>query len=86
MSMQRRQDDKALKPVGLALAAVVAGIAAPAGAQGALAEQPMTRAHAEDPSNHPRFEEDASMIVGRSAPVEPFAERAPAAQGNLFDL
>ncbi|MBI1251027.1 MAG: hypothetical protein GC189_06125 [Alphaproteobacteria bacterium] len=86
MSMQRRQDDKALKPVGLALAAVVAGIAAPAGAHGALVEQPLTRAHADDPSNHAGFEEDASMIVGRSAPVEPFADPTPAAQGNLFDL
>jgi hypothetical protein len=28
-----------------------------------------------DPTNHPGFEEDAEMVVGPSAPVEPFSKR-----------
>jgi hypothetical protein len=27
-----------------------------------------------DPTNHPGFEEDAQMVVGRSAPVAPFGD------------
>lgn len=82
-----------LRPVGLAFAAVVAGLGS------AQAEHaPEARAHAPlepasrantyvlDPTNHPGFEEDASMIVGPSEPVAPFAP-APVAkkQRDLFD-
>ena len=71
-----------LRPVGLAIAAVVAGLGA---GKAAAAEAP--RAHAPldppvehkrfvvDHTNHPGFEEDPDMVVGRSAPVAPFGEK-----------
>ncbi|MBY0568680.1 MAG: hypothetical protein K2P70_15295 [Hyphomonadaceae bacterium] len=76
----KREDtgSPALKPVGLAMAAVVAGLGAQAQAAEALAPlEPASRtqAYAIDPTNHPGFEEDADMIVGPSAPVAPFGER-----------
>ncbi len=78
----KREDQAgaALKPVGLALAAVVAGLGAQAQADEARLQSPLepasrTLAFADDPTNHPGFEEDADMIVGPSAPVAPFGER-----------
>ena len=74
-----KRDDLTLKPVGLALAAVVAGL----GAGKAQAWEGPQRAPLEpasqantyfvDPTNHPGFEEDPDMIVGPSAPVAPLA-------------
>jgi len=73
-----KADDMPLRPVGMALAAVVAGLGA------GKAQAAETRAHAPlepatreknyvvDHTNHPSFEEDPEMVVGRSAPVAPF--------------
>lgn len=79
-SHQNRGEAMPLRPVGLALAAVVAGL----GAGKAQAVDNVARAPLEptaqattyvvDPTNHPGFEEDAEMVVGRSAPVAPFGE------------
>lgn len=93
----RDREEAPLRPVGVALAAVVAGLGAAkaeAAAQ-APARAPVeprdhhARVHHVDPTNHPDFERDDSLILGPSAPVEPFAEQAkpaPPRQGNLFDL
>ena len=69
-----------MRPVGLALAAVVAGL----GAGKAQAVDNAPRAPLEpiaqaatyvvDPTNHPGFEEDPEMVVGPSAPVAPFGK------------
>jgi hypothetical protein len=81
----------ALRPVGMALAAVVAGLGS---AQASAA--PATHAHAPleptsqantyvvDPTNHPGFEEDSSFVVGASEPMAPFS--APAAAKTRRDL
>jgi len=79
--LKREDLAPALKPVGLAMAAVVAGLGV------AKAEDAEPRAHAPlepagqshtyvaDPTNHPGFEEDADMVVGASEPVAPFSKR-----------
>jgi hypothetical protein len=79
--LKREEYAAPLKPVGLALAAVVAGLGA------GKAEAVEARAHAPlepaaqgnsyfvDPTNHAGFEEDADMVVGQSTPVEPFGKR-----------
>ena len=79
--LKREEYGAPLKPVGLALAAVVAGLGA------GKAEAVAPRAHAPlepaaqgntyfvDPTNLPGFEEDADMIVGASTPVAPFGKR-----------
>ncbi|MBL8538437.1 MAG: hypothetical protein JNM59_13605 [Hyphomonadaceae bacterium] len=74
----KRDEQVPLRPVGLALAAVVAGL----GAGKAPLAEGRTLAPLEpasegktffvDPTNHPGFEEDASMVVGPSEPVAPF--------------
>jgi hypothetical protein len=83
MTKHLKRDEQALplKPVGLALAAVVAGL----GAGKAEAVEVRTHAPLEpaaqghtyvvDPTNHPGFEEDADMVVGPSTPVAPFGGR-----------
>lgn len=80
-TLKREEMALPLKPVGVAFAAVVAGL----GAGKAEAVQPRVHAPLEpsaqsntyfvDPTNHPGFEEDADMIVGRSEPVAPFSKR-----------
>ena len=80
-SHPKKEDQSTLRPVGIALAAVVAGL----GAGKAVAVEPRVHAPLEpasneatyvvDPTNHPGFEEDASMVIGRSEPVEPFGKR-----------
>lgn len=77
---KREDAGPALKPVGLAMAAVVAGLGAQAQAEDVRIHAPLepasrTQAYAADPTNHPGFEEDADMIVGPSTPVAPFGER-----------
>jgi hypothetical protein len=72
-----KREELTLRPVGFALAAVVAGL----GAGKAQAVETPQRAPLEpasqantyfvDPTNHPAFEEDPEMIVGPSAPVVP---------------
>jgi len=76
-----KKEEQTLRPVGIALAAVVAGLST---GKAAAVE---TRAHAPlepvenaktyvvDPTNHPGFEEDPEMVLGASEPVEPFAKR-----------
>lgn len=72
-----KRDEFALRPVGLALAAVVAGLGAgKAAAVEARTHAPLEPAsqghvYVADPTNHPGFEEDASMVVGRSEAVAP---------------
>ena len=82
MKHPNRDDQLTLKPVGLALAAVVAGLG-PAKAQ--VVESQLTlplepNAHAQayvaDPTNAPGYEQDDDMIVGPSAPVAPFGNRS----------
>jgi hypothetical protein len=81
MKHPNRDDQLTLKPVGLALAAVVAGL-------GAAKAQPVDNrpslpleqnAHAQnyvaDPTNAPGYDEDPDMIVGPSDPVAPFGGR-----------
>lgn len=73
----KNRDELPLRPVGLALAAVVAGLGA---GKAQAVEAPMRaplepssqeKTYVMDPTNHPGFEEDASLIVGPSAPVTP---------------
>jgi hypothetical protein len=78
---KKTEDAAPLRPVGLALAAVVAGLSAgkatPVEARANAPLEPTTQAKtfAVDPTNHPGFEEDPDMVVGASDPVEPFAKR-----------
>jgi hypothetical protein len=70
-----------LRPVGLALAAVVAGLGAgkavPAEARAHAPVEPTSqeKTYVLDPTNHPGFEEDPEMVVGASTPVEPLRKR-----------
>jgi hypothetical protein len=82
MKAQPKGDDAApLRPVGVALAAVVAGLSAgKAAAVETPARAPLeptsqAKTYVVDPTNHPGFEEDAEMIVDRSEPVAPFSSR-----------
>jgi hypothetical protein len=76
-----KKEEQTLRPVGIALAAVVAGLsagkAAPAAAHVRAPLEPLAaeKVYVLDHTNHPGFEEDADMVVGASAPVEPFAKR-----------
>jgi hypothetical protein len=76
-----KKEDQALRPVGIALAAVVAGLstgkAAPADARVHAPLEPASseKTYVVDPTNHPGFEEDPDMVVGPSAPVAPFSKR-----------
>lgn len=80
-SHPKRDEMTPLKPVGFALAAVVAGIgvgkAPPVEARVHAPLEPCghTNVYVADPTNHPGFEEDPDMVVDRSEPVEPFAKR-----------
>lgn len=74
---QQKRDETSLRPVGFALAAVVAGLGAgkaqPAEARPHAPLEPASQGHSYvvDHTNHPGFEEDAALVVGRSAPVAP---------------
>ncbi len=78
----QRDELPALRPVGLAIAAVVAGLGvgkAPA-AEAAPKRAPLEpatqgKAYVIDHTNHPSFDEDPDMVVGRSKPVAPFGEK-----------
>ena len=78
----QRDELTPLRPVGLAIAAVVAGLGAGKAAAmeaqaGAPPLEPASRENTYfvDHTNHPSFEEDAEMVVGRSAPVAPFGAK-----------
>lgn len=85
-SHPKREEATPLRPIGLALAAVVAGIgvskAPPAEARPHAPLEPMSQAetYRVDPTNHPGFEEDPTLVVGPSDPVEPLR-----AQKDLFE-
>jgi hypothetical protein len=72
-----KREEMSLRPVGLALAAVVAGLGAgKAQAAEARVHAPLEPASQEhtylvDPTNHPGFEEDPTMVVGPSEAVAP---------------
>ena len=69
------------KPIGLTLAAVVAGV----GPGGGVPEMAQPADLTVDPSQDPRAGEDPTLILGPSTPTEPFA--APTVrQTDLFDL
>lgn len=78
-----------LKPIGAALAAVVAGLgpaqaeAPPISGTRAPLEPEQSNTYFVDHTNHPSFEEDPSFVVGRSEPV-PVLGGAPKRQGDLF--
>lgn len=77
---KKTEDAAPLRPVGLALAAVVAGLSA--GKTAAVAAphraplEPTAQAntYVADPTNHPGFEEDPTLVVGPSDPVTPFGK------------
>jgi hypothetical protein len=80
-TLKREEMALPLKPVGVAFAAVVAGLGA-AKAQAAEVRvhaplEPSAQSHTYvvDPTNHPGFDEDPEMIVGASEPVAPFSKR-----------
>lgn len=76
-----KRDELPLRPVGLALAAVVAGLGA--GKAQAVDSRPhlplepssQANTYVADPTNHPSFGEDPDMVVGPSEPVAPFSKR-----------
>lgn len=82
MKAQPRKDDAAsLRPVGVALAAVVAGLSAgKAAAVETPARAPLepttqAKTYVVDPTNHPSFEEDSTLVVGPSDPTVPLLKR-----------
>jgi hypothetical protein len=90
--MSRTREDTALRPIGLALTAVVAGLGVHQGAAGAnldqarlpASEQAKVRVYAPEPAQN-----DPELALGPSAPVEPFSERndpKPSRQPDLFEL
>ncbi len=74
----KNREDLPLRPVGLALAAVVAGLSAGKGqavdapARAPLEPSAQGHTYVLDPTNHPAFDEDPEMVVGASTPVAPF--------------
>jgi hypothetical protein len=92
----RTRDESPLRPIGVALAAVVAGIGIAKGeaVQRFAPSEPFApqdsraRMHVVDHTNHADFERDDSLFLGPSEAVEPFSEtaQAPKRQGDLFDL
>lgn len=78
---QPSKEDQTLRPVGIALAAVVAGLGAgKAMAADARIHAPLEpvaneKTYIVDPTNHPGFEEDPTMVLGPSEPVAPLAKR-----------
>lgn len=81
MKSHPKRDDLSLRPVGLALAAVVAGLGAgkaqAVNSRPQLPLEPSSQAntYVADPTNHPGFEEDPDMVVGPSEPVAPLSKR-----------
>jgi len=80
-SHPKREEQMPLKPVGVALAAVMAGLGAGKAqaveTRASAPLEPATQAntYVVDPTNHPGFEEDPDMVVGQSEPVEPLREK-----------
>jgi len=93
-SKQRRDEMSSLKPVGVVFAAVVAGLGSGQAerAQEARPHAPLEPAsqgntYFVDPTNHPGFEQDASLVFGASEPVAVLGEAAmEEEQRELFEL
>lgn len=86
MTRARMSEDPSFKPIGLALAAVVAGLA-PGLAEGAVEEVGVTRDAPTPETVDFAAEQDDSLLLGPGEAVEPFADPpAPAKQADLFDL
>ncbi|MBU6407027.1 MAG: hypothetical protein KGS44_07810 [Alphaproteobacteria bacterium] len=86
MTRGRMAEDASFKPIGLALAAVVAGLG-PASSEGAAEERGVARDAPAPASADLAAEQDDSLLLGPSDPAEPFADQpASAAQPDLFDL
>lgn len=91
---QHRDETVALKPVGVVFAALVAGLGSGQAdqAQDARVHAPLEPAsqgnvYFVDPTNHPGFEEDASLVVGPSAATAVLGEVAQAEeQAEMFEL
>lgn len=79
-SHPKHDGDLTLRPVGFALAAVVAGLGAgkaqavAPGVHAPLEPASQANTYFVDPTNHPGFEEDPSMVIGPSEPVAPFGD------------
>lgn len=81
--MTRYRDDGALKPIGLALTAVVAGLGVAAAQAAPAAEAAKIRAFAADDT----LKEPSELLIGPSEAVEPFSEQNDVQnQTDLFDL
>lgn len=89
-SKELRGDVSAMRPAGVLFAAVVAGLGA-GKADRAVTDvapraplEPAGQSHTYviDPTNHPGFEEDPTLIVGESEPV---AVLSGIAQRDLFE-
>ena len=80
-SHPKKEDQSTLRPVGIALAAVVAGLSTgKAAAVETHVHAPLEpvaneKTYVVDPTNHPGFEEDPTMVIGQSEPVAPFGKR-----------
>jgi hypothetical protein len=77
----QREEMTPLRPVGLAIAAVVAGLSAGKATAGEAPRAPaplepatQEKTYVLDHTNHPSFEEDPDLVVGPSAPVAPFGD------------
>ena len=90
----RGDDLGALKPAGVVFAALVAGLGSGQAerAEAARPHAPLEpaaqgNAYFVDPTNHPGFEEDASLVVGPSEPKVVLGEAAKEEeQSELFEL
>ncbi len=77
MMKNARHEELPLRPVGFALAAVVAGLGAgkaqavELGVRAPLEPTSQSHTYVVDPTNHPGFDEDPDMVVGPSVPVAP---------------
>ena len=89
-----RDEASSLRPVGVMFAAVVAGLgsgqagrAAQTRAQAPLEPAAQAKLYFVDPTNHPGFEEDASLVFGASTAVAVLGEVArEEAQAEMFEL
>ncbi|MEZ5962129.1 MAG: hypothetical protein R3C30_17145 [Hyphomonadaceae bacterium] len=75
-----KKEEQTLRPVGIALAAVVAGLSAGKADAETRSHAPLepvanAKTYVVDPTNHPGFEEDPDMVVGQSEAVEPLRKR-----------
>ncbi|MET0183295.1 MAG: hypothetical protein ABW199_10450 [Caulobacterales bacterium] len=82
--MSRYRDDVALKPIGLALTAVVAGLGVAVAQSAPLAETASIRPFTPDDT----LKEPSELVIGPSEAVEPFSEQndTQTLQQDLFEL